>query len=46
LSLREEVAVDADEEIIAWFNTRGIHTSVGNRPPLQDEAEYAADAPR
>jgi transposase InsO family protein len=29
-------------EYVAWFNTRRLHTSIGDRPPLEVEAEYAA----
>jgi len=32
-------------EYVAWFNTRRLHTSIGNRPPLEVEADYAAAAP-
>lgn len=31
-------------EYVAWFNTRRLHTSIGNRPPLEVEAEYHAAA--
>jgi putative transposase len=31
-------------EYVAWFNTRRLHTSIGNRPPLEIEAEYHATA--
>lgn len=31
-------------EYVAWFNTRRLHTSIGNRPPLEVEAEYHATA--
>jgi transposase InsO family protein len=34
-----ELAVVED---VAWFNTRRLHTSIGNRPPLEIEAEYHA----
>ena len=31
-------------EYVAWFNTRRLHTSIGNCPPLEFEAEYRAAA--
>ena len=27
-------------EYLAWFNTRRIHSSIGNRPPIEHEAEW------
>jgi putative transposase len=27
-------------EYVAWFNTRRIHSSIGNRPPAEHEAEW------
>jgi putative transposase len=27
-------------EYIAWFNTRRIHSSIGNRPPVEHEADW------
>jgi putative transposase len=27
-------------EYVAWFNTRRIHSSIGNRPPVEHEAEW------
>jgi putative transposase len=27
-------------EYVAWFNTRRLHTAVGNRPPLEHEAAW------
>ncbi len=27
-------------EWVAWFNTRRIHSSIGNRPPIEHEAEW------
>jgi putative transposase len=27
-------------EYIAWFNTRRIHSSIGNRPPVEHEAQW------
>jgi putative transposase len=35
----------ATVEYVAWFNTRRLHTSIGNRPPLEVEAQYHAAAP-
>jgi putative transposase len=29
-------------EWVAWFNTRRIHSSIGNRPPVEHEAEWLA----
>ena len=29
-------------EYVAWFNTRRIHSSIGNRPPVEHEAEWRA----
>ena len=31
-------------EYVAWFNTRRLHTSIGNRPPIEVEAEHYASA--
>ena len=31
-------------EYVAWFNSRRLHTSIGNRPPIEVEAEYHASA--
>jgi putative transposase len=31
-------------EYVAWFNTRRIHTAIGNRPPLEHEAECLLNA--
>jgi putative transposase len=31
-------------EYVAWFNTRRLHSSIGNRPPLEHEAERHAQA--
>ena len=27
-------------EYVAWFNTRRLHSSIGNRPPVEHEAEW------
>jgi transposase InsO family protein len=27
-------------EYVAWFNTRRLHSSIGNRPPSEHEAEW------
>lgn len=27
-------------EYVAWFNTRRLHSSIGNRPPAEHEAEW------
>ena len=27
-------------EWVAWFNTRRLHSSIGNRPPVEHEAEW------
>jgi putative transposase len=27
-------------EYVAWFNTRRIHSSIGNRPPVEHENEW------
>lgn len=29
-------------EYVAWFNTRRLHTSIGDRPPIEHEAEWQA----
>jgi putative transposase len=29
-------------EYVAWFNTRRLHSSIGNRPPVEHEAEWLA----
>jgi putative transposase len=29
-------------EWVAWFNTRRLHSSIGNRPPVEHEAEWRA----
>jgi putative transposase len=29
-------------EYVAWFNTRRLHSSIGNRPPAEHEAEWCA----
>jgi putative transposase len=29
-------------EYVAWFNTARLHSSLGNRPPVEHEAEHAA----
>lgn len=29
-------------EYVAWFNTRRLHSSIGNRPPVEHEAEWRA----
>ncbi len=29
-------------ECVAWFNTRRLHSSIGNRPPVEHEAEWRA----
>ena len=29
-------------EYVAWFNTRRLHSSLGNIPPLEHEQAYAA----
>ena len=31
-------------EYVAWFNTRRIHTAIGNRPPLEHEADWLLNA--
>ena len=27
-------------EYVAWFNTRRLHSSIGNRPPVEHEAKW------
>ena len=27
-------------EYVAWFNTRRLHSSIANRPPVEHEAEW------
>ena len=27
-------------EYVAWFNTRRLHSSIGNRPPVEHEAQW------
>ena len=27
-------------EYVAWFNTRRLHSSIGNRPPVEHEADW------
>jgi len=29
-------------EYVAWFNTRRLHSSLGNIPPIEHEQAYAA----
>lgn len=29
-------------EYVTWFNTRRLHSSIGNRPPVEHEAEWLA----
>jgi hypothetical protein len=29
-------------EYVAWFNTSRLHSSLGNRPPVEHEAQHAA----
>ena len=29
-------------EWVAWFNTRRVHSSIANRPPIEHEAEWRA----
>ena len=31
-----------DRRLLAWFNHRRLHSSLGNRPPVEHEREYLA----
>jgi putative transposase len=33
-------------EYVAWFNTRRIHSSIGNRPPIEHEADWHTNGSR